>query len=160
LQLGSQYDVWVASNYCNSKYFYNVNAIAWIAQIALDTTHHIWNYIFIENMFDFVQLSPIMLQLGCPYKFLMQNTMNKQSYYVTFHSSIEKLLMFIAINLQLMHYQIIVLQLMNFDNGSIFYLELINLIINCNLSIYWWNHFVTNVHLWMVLFCTYWNRQW
>jgi hypothetical protein len=73
-------------------------------------------------MFDFVQLNSMILQLGCPYKFLMQNTMNKQSSYVSFHSSIDKknLLMFIVINLQLMHYQIIVLQLMNFDNGSMF----------------------------------------
>jgi hypothetical protein len=73
-------------------------------------------------MFDFVQLNSMILQLGCPYKFLMQNTMNKQSSYVSFHSSIDKknLLMFIVINLQLMHYQIIFLQLMNFDNGSMF----------------------------------------
>jgi hypothetical protein len=73
-------------------------------------------------MFDFVQLSPTILQLGCPYKFIVQSTMNKQSSYVTFHSSIDKknLSMFIAINLQLMHYQIIVLKLNNFDNGSMF----------------------------------------
>ncbi len=73
-------------------------------------------------MFDFVQLNPTILQLGCPYKFLVQNTMNKKSSYLNFHSSIDEktLLMFIAINLQLTHYQIIVLQLMNFDNGSIF----------------------------------------
>jgi hypothetical protein len=63
-------------------------------------------------MFDFVQLNPTILLLGCPYKFLVQNTMIKESSYVNFHSSIDEktLLMFIAINLQLMHYQIIVLQ--------------------------------------------------
>ncbi len=122
MQLGSQFDVWVASNYCNSKYFYNVNEIEWIAQIALEKTHHTWNYIFIENIFDFLQLNPTILQLGCPYKFLVQNTMNKKSFYVNFHSFIDEktLLMFTAINLQLTHYQIIVLHLMNFDNGYMF----------------------------------------
>jgi hypothetical protein len=57
--------------------------------------------------------------------------------HVVFHLSINEifLLMSIAINLQLMYYQIILLQLMDFDNGIMLQLESISVILNYNLSI-------------------------
>jgi hypothetical protein len=57
--------------------------------------------------------------------------------HVVFHLSIndKTLLMSIAINLQLMYYQIIILQLMDFANGIMLQLESISVILNYNLSI-------------------------
>jgi hypothetical protein len=44
---------------------------------------------------------------------------------------------------------------MDFANGIMLQLESISVILNYNLSICWWNDFATNIHLWMVVFCTY-----
>jgi hypothetical protein len=75
----------------------------------------IWKCIFTKHMFNYVQL----MQLRCPPKFPRQIThaiWTNMVFYMAFHSSIdEQNLMSIAINLQLMCYQIIILWLMSFS---------------------------------------------
>jgi hypothetical protein len=112
---------WVALTTCNVRYFYNVSFINWFIAIVLNTPHHIWKCIFTKNMCNSIQLGATMLQLKYPNRFPMQNAHKWTKWLHNFHSSINKqnLLMPIATNFQLMHYQIIVLQLMDFANGII-----------------------------------------
>jgi hypothetical protein len=112
---------WNAMTICNSRYFYNWVILYEFAIVALNTPHHIWKCIFTKNMCNSIQLGATMLQLKYPNRFPMQNAHKWTKWLHNFHSSINKqnLLMPIATNFQLMHYQIIVLQLMDFANGII-----------------------------------------
>jgi hypothetical protein len=82
-------------------------------------------------------------------------------YCMDFHSSINEWNMFMsnATNLQLMHYRIVlfcnywilpIVLCYNLNSISV-------LLKGSNLS---WNYFATNVHLWIVLFCAYYDWQW
>lgn len=125
LQVHLQLDFLIIMTTCNSRYLYNTSGIGQVVIFAQDIPHHIWKCIFIKNMCNFVQLNTIMLQLGCPCRFQMQNICEWTKWLCGFHSSIDEwnLLVSIKTTLQLMHFWKIVLQLMNFANSIMLQLK-------------------------------------
>ncbi len=73
LQLGLHLDFLVIMTTYNSRYLYGVSGIGQVVIFAQNIPHCIWKCIFNKNMCNFVQLNTIMLQLGCPCRFHMQN---------------------------------------------------------------------------------------
>jgi hypothetical protein len=77
---------WNAMTICHfSRYICSWMLLNEFAIVALNTLHHIWKCIFIQNTCNFMQLGATMLQVKYPNRFLVQNAHKWTKWLHSFH---------------------------------------------------------------------------